>query len=79
MSRVDQQETELRKRRSELHRYIKESSSLNDAQRNLVIDQLVDDELERLELLEWRLSRIRRRLLSYLKIVRERENINQEQ
>ena len=71
MSKVDHQETELRKRRSELHRYIKETSSLRDAQRNSVVDQLVEDELERLEVLEWRLKRIRKRLQSYLKVTRE--------
>jgi len=71
MSKVDQQETELRRRRSELRRYIKETSSLRDAQRNTVVDQLVEDELERLEVLEWRLTRIRKRLQSYLKTTRE--------
>lgn len=62
MNKVEVQEGELRARRNELHRYIKETAGLAEGQRNTVVDQLVEDELERLETLEWRLSRIKRRL-----------------
>lgn len=33
-----------------------------DDQRNSVIDQLVEDELERLDLIEWKLNALRKRL-----------------
>ena len=67
MNKVDMQGAELRARRNELHRYIKETAGLAGEQRNTVVDQLVEDELERLETLDWRLSRIKRRLQTQYK------------
>ena len=67
LNKVEVQEAELRHRRTELHRYIKETEALPEGLRNAVVDQLVEDELERLETLEWRLARIKKRLHEYFK------------
>ena len=67
LSKVEEQDAELRSRRIELHRYIKETTERPEGERNVVVDQLVEDELERLETLEWRLARIKKRLQAYLK------------
>lgn len=69
MNKVEVQEAELQVRRSELHRYIKETAGLAAEERNAAVDQLVEDELERLEALELQLLLIKKRLQTHYKAV----------
>lgn len=72
IGRVDKREEELRRRKSLLDRHVRESSALPEDRRNEVVDELVEAELERLETLEWRLVRIRRRITSAIKITQKK-------
>lgn len=62
LNNVENQYQELKNREGELLRFKKENEA-QEAGRNYVVEQLVDSELERLDSLEWRLSRIKKRLL----------------
>ena len=69
MKKVEVQEAELQVRRSELHRYIKETAGLAAEERNAAVDQLVEEEMGRLEALELQLSLIKKRLQTQYKAV----------
>lgn len=60
--KVEQKTEELKARQRELYKYLKSEENKSDDQRNFVLDQLVESELEKLDFLEWKLSALRRRL-----------------
>lgn len=60
--KVEQKTEEVKSRQKDLYRYLKSMENKTDDQRNSVIDQLVEDELERLDLIEWKLNALRKRL-----------------
>lgn len=53
---------ELKSRQKELYKYLKSEENKPDDQRNFVLDQLVESELEKLDFLEWKLNALQRRL-----------------
>lgn len=62
MIKLEQKTEEVKSRQKELYRYLKSEENKTDERRNFVIDQLVEDELGRLDFLEWKLSALRKRL-----------------
>ena len=62
MIKVEQKMVELKARQKELYKYLKSEENKSDDQRNFVLDQLAENELEKLDVLEWKLNALRRRL-----------------
>ena len=66
---MEQKTEEVKSRQRELYRYLRSEKGAPDEECNFVIDQLVEEELERLDSVEWKLNAIRRRLTKAARVL----------
>lgn len=66
---MEQKTIEVKSRQKELYRYLRSEKGISDEECNFVIDQLVEEELEKLDSVEWKLNAIRRRLTKAARVL----------